>query len=320
MKQLAVLSILLIVCTGCFVDNELTQEEDKKNGPSNTTYQFSHDGQDFELVSFYEEVLEYTGSMKANAKLDNKEIYAEKVLEPFKEKSSFDFTNNYLTPTSDVEQLEENTNKLLENQEKINEQIKAALSESAELLSGTDTTVYVFPVNPEDWFTIDNLEGVLGVTYSEDDILLMVNPSYSEETLKYTVAHEYHHTVNFFHNGVQSVYNVLDSVITEGKADSFASIVYPKINMPWTKPLSDDAEAVVLKELSTHAESTGQNIHNDFSHGNPAKDLPRWSNYKIGYQITQSYIENNPNTTIPDWTKLDAKELVKGSKYNEILK
>ncbi|ALX48455.1 DUF2268 domain-containing protein [Lentibacillus amyloliquefaciens] len=320
MKRIITLSILLIVCAGCFGGNEQTQEEDKENGPSYTTYQFSHDGQDFKIIPFYDEVLEYIDSMEKNTELDNNEVYTKEVFDPFKETSSLDYITlgNYLSPTSDIEQLEKNTNKLVENQDKINEQIKEAVSESAELLSGADTTFYVFPVNPEDWFTIDNLEGVGGVTYLENDILLSIDPSYSEETLKYTVAHEYHHTVNFFHNGEQSVYSVLDSVITEGKADSFASIIYPDINVSWTEPLSEDAEAVVLEELSTHAESTDQNIFNDFSRGNPAKDIPRWSNYKIGYQITESFIENNPDTIITDWTKLDAKEVVEGSGYSEL--
>lgn len=324
MRRLVYLSILILLVislTGCSDDNEENKEVDDKP-ISQTPYSFSHDGQDFEIIPFYEEILEYTGRMKDNPQLDNEETFAGNVLAPFKEKSSLEYLTlgDPLSPTSDVEQLEKNTNDLLQNREKINKWIKEALLDSAELLSGGDTTIYIFPVNPEDWFTIDNLEGVGGVAYFGNNIVLRIDPSFSEETLKYTVAHEYHHTVNMFFNGEQSVYSLIDSIITEGKGDTFANIVYPETNVAWTDPLTDDVEATVLEELSQNAESADWNIYNDFSHGNPAKDIPRWANYKIGYQITQDFIENNPDSTIVEWTKLDAKELVKGSSYSNLIK
>ena len=49
------------------------------------------------------------------------------------------------------------------------------------------------------------------------------------------------------------------------------------------------------------------------------KRFSRWSNYKIGYQITQSFIENNPELSIPEWTKLDSKEIVKDSAYSNLI-
>jgi hypothetical protein len=35
---------------------------------------------------------------------------------------------------------------------------------------------------------------------------------------------------------------LLDSVILEGKADTFASIIYPDANAPWAEPLSPQEE------------------------------------------------------------------------------
>lgn len=37
-------------------------------------------------------------------------------------------------------------------------------------------------------------------------------------------------------------YSILDSIISEGKADSFATVVYPDVNAPWTEPLPKDSE------------------------------------------------------------------------------
>ncbi|RLL48446.1 hypothetical protein D8M04_04075 [Oceanobacillus piezotolerans] len=326
MRHLIKLSILiafLIFITACSYEKEKNKEvEDNDNISPQTTYQFSHNGQEFEIIPFYEEVFEYTGLMKENSELDNEETYTEYVLKPFKDESSLNYIKigDPLSPTTDVEQLEKNTKELFQNQEKINKWIEEALSKSAEQLSGEDTSIYIFPVNPEDWFTIDNLEGVGGFAYFGNNILLNIHPSVSEETLKYTVAHEYHHTVNFLYNGEQSIYSLLDSILTEGKADSFASIIYPEKNASWIETLSDEEEKYVLEELAANYESTDRNIYNNFTYGNPAKDIPRWSDYKIGYQITESFIQNNPDTKILDWTKMDAKELVKASEYSDLIK
>jgi uncharacterized protein YjaZ len=107
----------------------------------------------------------------------------------------------------------------------------------------------------------------------------------------------------------------LDLTITEGKAESFANILYPEAKPPWTEPLSEEVEARVLKELKENADSTDWKIYNEFFIGNYAKGIPGWSNYKIGYQITESFIENNPNQLVLEWTKMEAKEIVKNSKY-----
>lgn len=133
------------------------------------------------------------------------------------------------------------------------------------------------------------------------------------------MAHEYHHTVNILHNSVPIEYNILDLTMQEGKADSFASIVYPETKVIWKEPLSNDEEAKVLEELSVYGKSMDFIIYDKLVYGNKRKDIPRFSNYKIGYLITESYIENNPDISILEWTKKGAKEIVAGSKYSALL-
>ena len=73
----------------------------------------------------------------------------------------------------------------------------------------------------------------------------------------------------------------------------------------------------MLEALSINGESMDFIIYDKLVNGNSRKDIPRFSNYKIGYQITESFIENNPDSSIIEWTKLDANKIIRGSKYKE---
>ncbi|MDI2589167.1 DUF2268 domain-containing putative Zn-dependent protease [Psychrobacillus sp. NEAU-3TGS] len=243
LKKLAILLLFVLFIWGCTEvkqqDEEIEEEAheimEDDNSSAETTYRFSYKGQEFKIISFFDETLEYARTISENTELDKKAIYTEYVLEPFKEQSSInDITlGDPLSPSWEIEHLEKKTSELLENQEQINKWIEAAISESAELLPGKDTNIYIFPVNPEEWHLINTGGGMSGMTFSESDLLLMIDPSVSEETVKYIVAHEYHHTVNILHNSVPIEYNILDLTIQEGKADYFASIVYPETKVIW---------------------------------------------------------------------------------------
>lgn len=315
-STLIIFSILLVACS----------EEDKRTteGANEETtlesYTFSLDGQDFEIIPFYDDVLSYTKSMNENDDLKNKEAYTKYVVEPFKEKTNLDNgeLGSPLSQTSDHEKLAENTLKLKKSHKEMYQWIEEALTESAKQLPGQDTKVYVFPVNPEDHFTVDQLEGIAGEAFFGNHILLQIDPSVSEEMFKYTVAHEYHHTVYFSLNYDQITSSVIESILTEGKADTFAKIIYPEADINWIEPLLEEEEIDVLSELNKNAQSTDWKIHEGFRQGNRAKGLPRWSNYKIGYQIMDDYLENNPDVSMIDWTKKTAKQIVNGSSYSEM--
>lgn len=330
MRRLIIFLILLLSvifisgCTNVKEQNKVIKEEEHEivedfKTPIETTYHFSYKGQEFKIISFFDEVLDYARTISENPELDKKVIYTEYVLEVFKGQSSInDITiGDPLSPSWEIEQLEKKTNELLGNQGQINKWIEEAILKSAELLPGKDTNIYIFPVNPEEWHLINTGGGMSGMTFSESDFLLMIDPSVSEETVKYTVAHEYHHTVNFLYDGIPIDYNILDLILIEGKADSFASILYPETKVIWIEPLSNDEEVKVLEALSINGESMDFIIYDKLVNGNSRKDIPRFSNYKIGYQITESFIENNPDSSIIEWTKLDANKIIRGSKYKE---
>ena len=321
-----ILAIFISGCTESIEQNKGTYEKqqgiaEEDNTPTETTYLFTYKGKEFKIISFFDEMLDYAKTISENPELDKKAVYTEHVLEPFLEKSSINEISlgDTLRPSWEIEQLEKKTNELLEKQVQINNWIEDAILKSAELLPGGDTNIYIFPVNPEEWHLINTGGGISGLTFSESDFLLMIDPSVLEESVNYTVAHEYHHTVNFLHDGIPFDSNILDFILTEGKADAFASIVYPETKVIWKEPLSNDEEINVLEELKAHGESMDFIIYDKLVYGNSRKNIPKFSNYKIGYQITESYIEKNPNTSIIDWTKMDSDEIIRRSKYSDLL-
>lgn len=112
----SILLLFVIFISGCTdvkeQNKEIEEEEhgivDDDNTPTKNTSHFSYKGQEFKIITFFDEVLEYTRVISENPELDKKAIYTEYVLEPFIDKSSLkDITlGDPLSPSSEIEQLE----------------------------------------------------------------------------------------------------------------------------------------------------------------------------------------------------------------------
>jgi uncharacterized protein YjaZ len=311
---------LLISCS------ETTIKEQIKEGkiPSQISSEFTHKGQTFHIIPLYEEVLAYTAKAIDNPPVNTKNHYFEEVLEPFQNKldennaDAGSYYFDYFFPTKDVKKLEENTADLLRKQQKINETVKASLIKSSDQIAGGDTIIFLLPGNPEMTVIPDDMEGVSGVTFSDEVILLQIDPSFTEKALKYTTAHEYHHTINMGLNGMK-MEPLAGLSLNEGKADSFAKIVYPDYKAEWTVPLPEDSEEIVLAEFKKNLDSYDLSVYYEFFGGNPSKGLPHWSNYKIGFSILQDYLESHPEDSIEEWTRLGWKDILQGSEFKHLL-
>lgn len=318
--------LLIILISTLISCSKTTNLEDIEEGniPSQTTTEFTHNGQTFYIIPLFEEVLNYTSTAKGDASLNTKALYYEGVLKPFQEKldnmnkDAGTYYFDYFFPTKEVEKLEKNTVELLGNQQLINESIKASLIKSTEHLSGSDKVIFLLPSNPELTVVPEKMEGISGVTFSEEVILLQIHPSFTENALKYTAAHEYHHAINMEMNGMK-MEPLIGMTLNEGKADSFARIVYPDYRAKWTEPLSQGSEETVLAELQKNLDSYDPSIYYGFFGGKPSKGLPMWSNYRIGFSIVQSYLHAHPETSVEEWTMLEPEEILHGSEYTHIL-
>jgi uncharacterized protein YjaZ len=313
--KLVSILFLLISCS-----NKSNNEEEL---PSQVSVEFSNHEQNFRILPLYEEVLNYTKGMK-NAELkENKQVYIDNVIKPFQEIASEKNINignggyfSHFSPSKQIEKLEENTIKLLKNQDLINSLIKESLLKSSQALGGIGKTVFVMPLSPENTFSIQKMEGLTGVALNENTILISIDPSFLEDALKYGVAHEYHHTVRMENEG--GIKTLLDSFITEGGADVFARSIYPDKTPPWIQePLSEESIDIILEGLKENLNSNDNDIYLDYRAGNPSKEIPLWSTYRMGYLIAESYIGNHPDKSVEEWTQLGAEEVLKGSDYYE---
>lgn len=315
---------LFIVVSSLFLLVSCSNKSNKNEEelPSQATVEFSNNGQNLRIIPLYEEVLNYTMEMKETESAENKQVYIDNVVKPFQEIASEDDINigngyfSHFSPTNQIEKLEENTIKLLKNQDLINSLMKESLLKSSRELDGIDKTVFVMPLSPENTFPIQKMDGVTGVALNENAILIHIDPSYVEDTLKYGVAHEYHHTVRMESKG--GIDTLVDSFITEGGADVFARSIYPDQTPPWIQePLSEESIATILEGLKENLHTMDTDMYNDYKVGNRSKEIPLWSTYRMGYLIVESYIANHPDKSLREWTQLDAEEVFKGSDYFE---
>ncbi|WLR59057.1 DUF2268 domain-containing protein [Guptibacillus hwajinpoensis] len=317
-KKLAI-CIALIVIVGCSNNGGET--------PSQSSMEFEVGGQSFKIIPLYEEVLDYTNEAMENTELNTSGEYYSKVTQPFLESASHEEASltggldysTYFSPTSSVQTLNEQTVELLKKQEEVNKAIKASLTKSGKSLEGENKTIYVMPVNP-DYKNIQNeMKGVSAITVSKDVIVLFLSPTYEKEMLEYAVAHEYHHTVFLENPNRAGGMNLLNGFVFEGKADSFASQLYPEANPPWSEPLSAEEEKRVLEALREKSDSTNAELYSTFQNGDLKKDIPKWSNYKLGFKIVESYLRHHPEATMKEWTMMNEREMIRGSDYNELI-
>lgn len=330
MKRLLVFVflIILIALAGCNNDsgktgtsrknddNSMKEElSTKKNVPS--SFSFTYKDQQFEVVYYYKNFLEYIE--KAEKQPDNLNgLYIETIINPIAEDRGVRLSKvwGFGTPTQ-LEILEKYLQSLIDNQDTIHKLIVDSLKKSADKLQpGADKTIFVLPANPEDKDVMESVLGVSAFAWNENFISLQIAPPFFDQSsLKQAVAHEYHHTVFFENNELG--YTLLETVLIEGKADTFAKIIYPDIQMPWSNFSSEENEGQTWEVLKENMTSTMPSIQDDFFLGNTSKGLPQWANYKIGNKIIESFIEEYPNISIAEWTDMLANEILKKSNYAE---
>lgn len=284
---------------------------------------FNHNGQEFTIIPLYQEYLNYIEDAKGKeTNLDA--LYEETVKqsfaasafgEEFKDWEIEDWT--FSTPTF-IDELEESLQLLIENHEKIVRIIKETLKDSSDKLPGGKKSVYIIPANPTNASTMEVLNGVTGVTWEKDVILLQIEPAFlEEEYLMYCLAHEYHHSVYMENNELDYTTTLLEDVILEGKADTFAKSLYPDVTIPWHEFSTVELEANTWEFLKKNGNSTALDSKEVSFVGNQMKEIPSRANYTIGYKIMEHFIEHNPNISIAEWTNLSAQDVLVQSKYEE---
>ncbi len=270
------------------------------------------------VIFLDEEIREYIQRARAGeGDLDT--LYWEIVLEPVQReltaRNSSIKIEKYQQPIYNFDELEQAIELL--SASNVAGIVTDALKKSNNYIEGVDTIVYIFPCNPEDSFTKEEMKGVRGVSgLNCGTTILSVNPLAPDwqKTLSYVAAHEYHHVTWGIRHGHKFAGNVLEVLILEGRADSFANLVYPGLSLPWTSSLSREQEKKIWRD------TVKDNLDNtDLVFAKNLTQDEFWSGYAIGFHIVQAYIANNPKVSVEEWTGLTAEELFSDSGYEDWL-
>lgn len=270
-----------------------------------------HNGQQFELYKFYEEYENFI--IKAEKEPDNiKVLFQQEVMKAFGESTNHTVSlyEEISAPTK-IDEVREYLTQLRAQEDDIDRWIKEALEDSGDKLPGEDKKVYIFPSFSEE-VSLKELEYVSGLAIDKEGFILMINPLFTERSLKYTVAHEYHHTVAMESGRAKTL---LERSVLEGKADTFSKIIYPEMEPAWLQPLSGYYKEHGWEIFMENLNSEESEMWNFLYIGNHFKGIARWTNYKIGYEIMQSFLEENRDVSIEEWTKMSAQDILAKSQY-----
>ena len=169
-----------------------------------------------------------------------------------------------------------------------------ALARAAAALPGATVNVCLFM--GELSRGLPYLSGVGGVALGGGRIKLILHPQPKGlHKVPYTVAHEYHHEVEYLLG--PGGWDPIDIMIREGKADHFAIGLYPDLRPPHTAPLSAADLQTALREVTNYQrERTSPSVFGrNFMIGKDTRVL-MWPGYRLGYEMVESYFRGKKMT------------------------
>lgn len=283
----------------------------------------------FVIVPAFEGQAEYVAAVRADPAADKDALYKKYVTERYREfcgghgALSTTSTGQVVVehPIGDLDQLDESVQAL--RRFDIVQLAKTALQKSTATLPGSKITVCLFALDPDrQGFYSLYMHGVSGFTASLTLIVIEVTHRGDwQDWVPYTVAHEYNHAI-YAQRMCQpectpatwAKSDLLDSLLMEGRADSFARTLYPDREAPWTHALTPEQEAAQWRGMQEYLSSTSVD-RGRFLFGD-RNQIPQWTGYTIGFRIVQKYIQSHPNVRPVEWLTLDADQLLAESGYS----
>lgn len=314
---LCVSSALLLA--SCSNDEKTSESKTSKPDVSIETIKINEENE-LTIVPLYTQYQQYlNASLESTDAEENKQNFKKYVLdyigevgEEEKIDTSLIKTNFLLKPTPHKQQLLKQLDALIEQHDEINEIIASTYIDSNQILPKKKGMVFVAPYNPEFFYDSEALEGVAGQAYN-DTFILFLDIDFDKGVLAHSTAHEYHHLI-LYDQPEFRLNTILDSVIIEGKADTFADRIVKGVIPPWYAPIDDATMEHIASRVNDYETS-----HTDFVVGNYQKDMPRWSNYILGRDVLHDYLTAHPELSIPEWTFKEGHEILEEYKYRDVM-
>jgi len=311
--------VFAIVSFLCACNRPAKQAADKdKNAIQPTIYTTSAGDKIVFLEDYYKA---YYKAIKANYP-NRDEIYEEQVHEPIfnnyftKSEYSQSVGRRLATSIKDTTLLGKYISTITDNRLEMEKIITSALADCRKYLKNDSITIYVLPSNQDVYMVTDGMGGVSGLTAGSKQIILTINPAIDKwkEMLSYNIAHEFNHTYWTKMDINKTPWNMLTYLVFEGRADSYAHLIYPNTVCPWTKALSEDAESVLWKRIKSQLDNTSIAFQYSVMFG-VRNEFPYWGGYTLGYHIVQSALKNHPELTPEEWTNLSPEKMLAMSDY-----
>jgi uncharacterized protein YjaZ len=250
-------------------------------------------------------------------------LYDQLVNQPYRKSCSgegdaFSMSRSTLqTPIADVQALRAAVAEVAG--EHVEPRISEALRNATRLLPADEITVCLFvfpPDSPMASLVREKMSGLMGFNEAPRVFWLQVLPvaGWSAQ-IQYGAAHEFEHSMAYTASSAKV--SLLEMLLAEGRADSFATLLYPERVPPWTRALTDDQERAVWEAMQPFLSSEDDGIIDKYVFGRPDDDVPLWAGYTIGYRIAQSYLQRNSGEPPQRWAALDARTLLAKSGYME---
>ena len=280
---------------------------------------------DVSLVLGYEGMARYASAV-SSADSPNREVLADEHIysvyfdrcsgEGNRRSMSRQFLN---TPVEDVSALTEVIEQI--QQSDAIERIREAADTSTELLPIDSLTICVFAVPPDSGmadFVANTFNGVFGFVESPGVLWMQLLPTEGWLDEIYPgFAHEYYHAAAHPDNpmGTNRI-TLLDMLINEGGADSFAAILYPDFVASWTRAISLEQEIELWPRVRQALNTSDFAVIQDYLYGD-GESIPDQAGYTIGFQIVQGYLAANPNDPPIVWSRVDPQVVLDESGYSD---
>ncbi|QFT87999.1 hypothetical protein FIU87_04955 [Bacillus sp. THAF10] len=313
MRKLSIIIMMFLILAGCTKTIEETSLVEGFELKNTQAYSVSVNGQHVDVIPLFEPYMEYISSQREK-KGNREDVFSELVTKEISQEiygSKYYLQNDlhFIVP-SNIDKLEHYIKNLDEKFSEIKNIIEKSIGDSSRLLSGSDYKIYLTPYNP-DISSLD-MEGVAGFATDKGAMLLQIDPdNYTENSIKQTIAHEYHHLVYMEISDYKiRKHNLMELVMMEGKADSFTKLVYPDYEVGWIEPLSENEQGAIRNYLDKYQSSYDLDHYYQMRAGIPSSGIPKWALYRVGYQMMQEYLEKNNELATKDWSLIKAAEIL----------
>ena len=315
-KLLALLPILfLFACK-----QSVTKQVDTiKINP--TIYSIGNGNKVIFLCDYYDD---YLKAIKAGYK-NHDSLYRMKIQDPICnryfskcEYSEFISYAEFSNPIQDTVGLENRISYIDSNKEKIEKILSDAFINCHKYLRDDSITIYIQPSEGGLMGkVIKRMGGIAGFTGGSKQILLTIQPEVStwSDMLADALAHEYHHacwTEKYYNT--QPSRDVLFDMVFEGRADSYAHILYPNIITAWDTILSAQQKIDFWNKIKPDIHNTDMSLYPKVMFGG-RDGYPIWGGYCLGFDIVQSALKNHPELAPKEWTKMSPEKILEMSDY-----